>query len=263
MAFLLSNTGTFSDVFDDLETVLGTTLSWTLFDNVSADEKVYEIPPTTAGFSPVSSPSYVRLFRDTVAFSVRMTIYDSWQVGMGVGGATNPIPAVDATSKNILDFTSAIATTAYRIYGDAAEGYVCIIHDGSGPLNASQGWWIGVLVGRDTVANHPNPNAIFYRTSAAANIACDFLNQNLSAKNETDAQILNINGWTNSVEQHSGLAVLITAFASLTAPSAIGEIAGFAKDLFQCSGNFNFGDEISAGGGVFKVMNGGGYCIKE
>lgn len=262
MAFQLANTGNFNDLFDDLNTLLGTTLAWSLFDDVSADEKVFTIPVTTGGFSPAISPSFIRLFRDAVAFSVRLTLYDSWQVGMGVGGATNPIPATDVATKNILDFTSAITTAAYRLYGDAAEGYVAILHDGTGGLSQTTGYWIGVLVGRATPAAHPNPNAILYKTTISGIVACDFLDLNLTQINETDCQFFLLNSWTNSTEQHSAKSPLVSAFA-WRGQVGVSEIAGIAKDFFQCSGNLGFGDTITIVSNVHRVMHGGGYAILE
>lgn len=260
MAFQLANTGTYNDLFDDLETLLGTTLSWTLFDDVSVDEKIYTIPVTTAGFSPGSNPSFMRLFRDNTAFSVRLTIYDSWNEIAHTG--TNPIPDTDSLSKNILDFTSAIATTAYRLYGDASEGYVAILHDGTGGLLSNTGYWIGVLVGRATPAAHPNPNAILYKTSTTVAVGVDFLNLNLTQINETAAEFFQFNAWQNSTEQHSGLSPIVSAFA-WRGQVGVSEIAGIAKDFFQCSGNLGFGDTITIFTAVHRVMRGGGYCILE
>lgn len=261
MAFQLANTGTFDDLFDDLETLLGTTLSWTLFDDVGVNEKIYTIPVTTGGYSPAINPSFIRLFRDTVAFSVRLTLYDSWQVGMGVGGATNPIPAADAINKNILDFSSAITTVAYRLYGDASEGYVAVLNDGTGGVGLP-GFWIGVLEGRATPAAHPNPNAILYKTTTGAAVACDFLNLNLTQINETAAEFFDFNLWSNSTEQHSGLSPIVSAFA-WRGQSGVSEIAGIAKDFFQCTGNLDFGDTITIFTAVHRVIRGGGYCILE
>jgi len=263
MALITVNTGNYNDLFDDLNTALGTTLGWTLFDNVSVDDKVYEIPPTTGGFSPVASPSYIRLFRDNTLFSTRLTMYVAWQVGMGPGGASNPIPAVDATNKNVFDFSTALATTAYRIYGDASEGFIAVLHDTTGGLSATMGVWIGVLQGRDTPASHPNPNAIFYKTSISANPACDFLNNGLSAKSEADVNLFGFSQWINSTEPHSGKSPIVTGFAWFATTSQTGEIAGIAPDWFQCSGNLGFGDTITIGIDVHRVMAGGSYCIKE
>jgi len=260
MALLTVNTGNYNDLFDDLKTALGTTLGWTLFDTVSVDEEIYTIPVTTGGFSPAINPSFMRLFRDNTAFSVRLTIFDSWDAGLDVG--TNPIPAIDAPSKNILDFSLAIATTAYRIYGDAAEGYIAILHDGTGGLSQSQGYWIGVTEGRATPAAHPNPNAIFYKTSISAQQACDFLNLNLSQINEVAAAFFTLNTWTNATEQHSGKAPIVSAFA-WRGQSGVSEIQGIAKDFFQCPAALSFGDTITVGANVHRVMNGGDYCVKE
>lgn len=260
MAFQLANTGNYNDLFDDLETLLGTTLSWTLFDDVSVDEKIYTIPVTTAGYSPGSHPSFMRLFRDNTAFSVTLTIYDDWNATTHVG--TNPIPATDITTKNILDFTTAITTAAYRLYADASEGYVAILHDGTGGLSQTTGYWIGVLVGRATPAAHPNPNAILYKTSISLAVACDYLDQNLTQINEVGAEFFSFNTWTNSTEQHSGKSPIVSAFAWL-GQSGVSQIAGIAKDFFQCSGNLGFGDTITIFTAVHRVMRGGGYCILE
>lgn len=260
MSLQLVNTGTYTQLFDDLKTVLGTNLSWTLFDPVDADEEIYTIPPTTGGFSPIPNPSFLRIFRDNTAFSVTVTIYDDWNATTHVG--TNPIPAADITSKNILDFTSAIATAAYRIYGNANEGFIAILHDGSGGLSAVTGFWIGVLQGRATPAAHPNPNAILYKTTISAKAACDFLNQGLSQINEIDAEFFFFGGWTNSTEQHSTKSPLVSAFAWL-GQVGVSEISGIAKDFFQCSGNLGFGDTITIASAVHRVMRGGGYAVLE
>ncbi len=260
MALLTVNTGVYNDLFDDLKTALGTTLGWTLFDAVSVDEEIYTIPVTTSGFSPAINPSFIRLFRDNTLFSVRLTIFDSWDNILHVG--TNPIPAVDATTKNVLDFSSAITTASYRIYGDAAEGYIAILHDGTGGLTSTTGYWIGVLTGRATPAAHPNPNAILYKTSINAIASCDFLNLNLAAINESDCQFFLFASWTNSTEQHSAKSPIVTAFAFRGQPG-VSEIAGVAFDFFQCSGNLGFGDTVTVGANVHRVMRGGSYCIKE
>lgn len=260
MSLQLVNTGTFSDLFDDLKTVLGTTFGWTLFDPVDADEEIYTIPPTTGGYSPISHPSFLRIFRDTTAFSVTVTIYDDWNATTHVG--TNPTPATDVTSKNELDFTSGITTAAYRIYGDASEGYIAILHDGNGGLTQSAGFWIGVLQGRATPAAHPNPNAIFYKTSVSTGASCDYLDQNLTAITETTVEFFDFNSWTNSTEQHSGLAPIVTAFAWF-GQTGVSQIAGIAKDFFQCSGNLGFGDTITISSIVHRVIHGGGYCVVE
>ncbi len=262
MALQKVNTGNFNDLFTDLDTLMGTTLGWTLFDNVSVDEKVYTVPPTTAGFSPVSNPSFIRLFRDTVAFSVRLTIYDGWTMGGGVGAATNPVPAADSVSKNIFDFAGAAVTASYRLYGDAAEGFIAVLPDGTISGNL-QFLWIGVLVGRESVANHPNPNAVMYKSNAAGGVAVDFLNVLLAVKVETVAEFFSFNSWVNSTEQHSGLSPIVTAFAWFSTGSQPGEIGGVAFDLFQCSGSLGFGDEITIGASTFRVCSGGGYCVKE
>lgn len=263
MSLITVNTGTYNDMFDDLNAAMGTTLSWTLFDNVSVDEKVFTVPPTTGGFSPISSPSFIRLFRDNTLFSTRLTIYDSWQVGMGVGGATNPVPAVDATTKNVFDFSSAVATAAYRIYGDASEGFIAILHDATGGLTATMGLWIGVLQGRDTPASHPNPNAIFYKTSISSTPAVDFLNNGLTVRSESDATFFGFGFWVNASEPHSGKAVLVTGFAWFAQSSTSGEIAGVGADMFQCSAQLGAGDTVTIASVVHRVMAGGSYAIKE
>lgn len=260
MALIKVNTGNYNDLFDDLKAALGTTLGWTLFDTVSVDEEIYTIPITTGGFSPVSSPSFMRLFRDNTAFSVRLTIFDSWDAGLDVG--TNPIPATDIGSKNILDFSTAVTTAAYRIYGDAAEGYIAVLHDGMGGLSQNQGYWIGVLQGRATPAAHPNPNAILFKTSLSSQAQCEFLNLNLSQIAETSAEFFDFGVWTNATEQHSTKAPIVSAFA-WRGQSGVSEISGIAKDFFQCPGALSFGDTITVGADVHRVMNGGNYCIKE
>ena len=261
MALLTVNTGNFNDLFDDLKTALGTTLGWTLFDAVSVDEEIYTIPVTTGGFSPAINPSFMRLFRDTVAFSVRLTVFDSWDNILHVG--TNQIPSVDATSRNILDFNAALGTAAYRIYGDAAEGYIAVLHDGSSGLTSTTGFWIGVLEGRNTPASHPNPNAILFKSTPSSIVACEFLDDGLTQVVELDCQFFDFNFWINATEQHAGKSPIVTAFAWFAASSATGKIAGSAKDFFQCSGVLAFGDTITVGADVHRVMRGGGYCIKE
>lgn len=260
MSLQLVNTGTYSDLFDDLKTVLGTNLSWTLFDAISVDEEIYTIPQTPGGYSPVATPSFLRIFRDNTLFSVTVTIYDFWTPAGGPG--TNPIPATDIIAKNILDFTTAVATAAYRIYGDASEGYIAVLHDGSSGLTSNTGFWIGVLEGRATPGAHPNPNAILYKTTISAKAACDFLNQGLTPINEIDAEFFVFNSWTNSTEQHSAKSPLVSAFA-WRGQVGISEISGIAKDFFQCSGNLGFGDTITIASTVYRVMRGGGYAIKE
>ncbi len=258
MSLFTVNTGNYNDLFTDLDAALAG--SWVLFDTVSVDEKIYTVSQTPGGYSPVATPSFIRIFRDNTAFSVRLTIYDSWAAPGGPG--TNPIPAIDATTKNILDFTTAITTASWRIYVDANEGYIAVLHDGMGGLVATTGYWIGVLQGRATPAAHPNPNAIFYKTTIGADVACDFLDQNLAAQNETAASFFNFNLWSNSTEQHTGLSPLVSAFAWF-GTSGVSMIAGIGKDLFQCSGALAFADTVTIAAAVHRVMRGGGYAILE
>lgn len=259
MSLITVNTGNYNDLFADLKAALGTTLGWVLFDAISVDEEIYTIPQTPGGYSPVATPSFLRLFRDNIAFSVRMTIYDFWTPAGGPG--TNPIPALDIGSKNIIDFSTAIAAAAWRIYGDASEGYIAIFHDGTG-LSQNQGMWIGVLQGRATPAAHPNPNAIFYKTSVSASAAVDFLDQGLTQQNEVNADFFALTSWSNATEQHSGNSPLVSAFAFF-GTTGVSSIAGIAKDLFQCSGALNFGDTVTIVAAVHRVMNGGSYAILE
>lgn len=260
MSLITVNTGNYNDLFADLKAALGTTLGWVLFDAISVDEEIYTIPITPGGYSPVAHPSFLRLFRDNTAFSVRLTIYDFWTPAGGPG--TFPIPSADATGKNILDFTTAITTAAWRIYGDASEGYIAILHDGAGGLSQNQGYWIGVLEGRATPAAHPNPNAIFYKTSVSAGAAVDWLDQNLTQQNEISAEFFNFLSWTNATEQHSGNSPLVSAFAFFGTPG-VSSIGGIGKDFFQCSGALSFGDTVTIASVVHRVMNGGSYAIKE
>ncbi len=258
MSLITVNTGNYNDLFADLDAALAG--SWVLFVTISADEKIYTVSQTPGGYSPVATPSFIRIFRDNTAFSVRLTIYDFWTPAGGPG--TNPIPAIDGTTKNVLDFSSAIITAAWRIYGDAAEGYIAILHDGAGGLVATTGFWIGVLQGRATPAAHPNPNAIFYKTTIGADVACDFLDQNLAAQNETAASFFNFNLWSNSTEQHTGLSPLVSAFAFFS-QTGVSSIAGIAKHLFQCSGGLAFADTVTIAAAVHRVMRGGSYAILE
>ncbi len=258
MSLFLVNTGDYNQLFADLDSALSG--SWVLFDTISVDEKIYTVSQTPGGYSPVAHPSFIRIFRDNTAFSVRLTIYDFWTPAGGPG--TNPIPAVDATGVNILDFSSAIITTTYRIYVDANEGYIAVFHDGTGGLGQTQGYWIGVLQGRATPAAHPNPNAIFSKTSLSAVAQCQFLDLNLSQKNELDCQFFAFFGWTNATEQHSGNSPLVSAFA-WEGIAGVSGIAGIAKDFFQCSGALSFGDTVTIASVVHRVMNGGSYAIKE
>jgi len=260
MSLITVNTGNYNDLFADLKAALGTTLGWVLFDAISVDEEIYTIPITPGGYSPVAHPSFIRLFRDNTAFSVRLTIYDFWTPAGGPG--TFPIPAIDATTKNILDFSSAITTAAWRIYGDASEGYIAVLHDGAGGLSQTQGMWIGVLQGRATPAAHPNPNAILYKTSVSASASVDFLDQNLTQENEPAADFFGFNQWTNATEQHSGNSPLVSAFAFFST-TGVSSIAGIAKDFFQCSGGLDFGDTVTIASVVHRVMRGGSYAIKE
>ncbi len=258
MPLFLVNTGTYNQLFTDLKSALGG--AWVLFDAVSVDEEIYTVSQTPGGYSPVANPSFIRLFRDNALFSVTMTIYNSWDNILHTG--TFPIPTIDAVSRNILDFTSAIITAAYRIYIDANEGWIAVLHDGAGGLSSNTGYWIGVLQGRATPAAHPNPNAIFYKTSISADAAVDFLDQNLTPRNEAAAAFFNFNQWTNSTEQHSGNSPLVSAFAWF-GTTGVSVIAGIAKDFFQCSGALAFGDTITIASVVHRVMRGGGYAIKE
>ena len=260
MSLITVNTGNYNDLFADLKAALGTTLGWTLFDAISVDEEIYTIPQTPGGYSPVATPSFIRLFRDNTLFTVRLTIYDFWTPAGGPG--TNPIPAIDGTTKNVLDFTTAISAAAWRIYGDAAEGYIAILHDGAGGLVATTGYWIGVLQGRATPVAHPNPNAILYKTTLGANAACDFLDQNLTQQNEIDCSFFDFGQWTNATEQHSGNSPLVSAFAFF-ATTGVSMIAGIAKDFFQCSGALAFGDTVTIAAAVHRVMRGGAYAILE
>jgi len=262
MSLQIVNTGNYNDLFDDLNTVLGTNLAWAVFDNVSVDEQVFTIPPTTSGHSPAANPSFLRLFRDNTLFKTVLTIFDSWNATTHVG--TNPVPTADS-SKNSFDFNSAIATVSYRLYGDAVEGYVALTHNNSGGnlIGSPAFLWIGVLIGRDTPANHPNPNAIVLKTAGSVRVGNDFLNKGLAVKVENDAEVFGFQDWTNSTEQHSGKSPIVSHFVVFSASGDVGEIPGQAKDLFQCSGNLTFGDSITIGADTFRASFGGGLCIKE
>ncbi len=258
MSLFTVNTGNYNDLFTDLDAALAG--SWVLFDTISADEKIYTVSQTPGGYSPVATPSFIRIFRDNTAFSVRLTIYDFWTPAGGPG--TNPIPALDAITKNILDFTTAITTASWRVYVDANEGYIAVIHDGLGGLSSNTGYWIGVLQGRATPAAHPNPNAILYKSSISASAAVDFLDLNLAAQSEAAADIFGFNAWTNSTEMHSGLSPLVSAFAFFS-QTGVSSIAGIAKDFFQCSGGLAFADTVTIAAAVHRVMRGGSYAILE
>ena len=73
MALRLSNTGTAAQLFADFQTVMGTTLGWALFDDVSATDKVYTLP-ANAG----QGPAFVEVSHDTVSFTVYLRIWQSW-----------------------------------------------------------------------------------------------------------------------------------------------------------------------------------------
>ena len=255
MSLRITNVGTYSQLFDDLNTVMGTTLGWTLFDSVSADEKVYTVPTTAQGFGP----AFIRLFRDNTLFFTQMTIYKTWTIGGGVAGATFPIPAVDSTGINRFDFTTGTGTIAYRIYaGAATDGYIAIQSTPGSGVSISM-LWIGILQSVSTFALHPKPTAVIYDAGAGFP-NCKFLDHLNVERTNTDAgRFFQLSTWDAATNPISGKSPIVSAFA--WSPSSPFSISGFGKDLFYCSAALATDDIIQIGSTMYRVFVGGGTCI--
>lgn len=254
MSLRITNTGTYNNLFDDLVTTLGTTLGWTLFDNVSADEKVYTIPTTSQGFGP----AFLRLERDNTLFTVTLTVWKTWTAGGGPGGGTFPVPVTPSSSQNRFDFTSAVVTTAYQIYaGAATDGYIAVKTDGTGLSPVLHLAWIGILQSVSTFALHPVPTGLIYSTAGSPQ--CQYLDHTNTVRTNADAgRFFQLSSWAAATNPISGKSPIVAAFAWNVTPD---QISGFGKDLFYCSAALVLDDIIQIGSTQYRVVSGGGTCI--
>ena len=250
MSLRLSNTGTAAQLFADFQTVMGTTLGWVLFDNVSATEKVFTLPATGG-----QGPAFVQLIHDTVGFGVSLRIWQAWDEPSDTGTGDAPT-GVDSTTLNLYDFTTAIQTKSYRIFG----GTRYIAFAGEGAASQVTGMWAGLITTLATSAQYVVPVG-FIGVPGAGSI--------YKGHWRSDAGVAFTNGAMNpfglgsyvaTLETSSGKVPAMTAFFFGTA--GITQLPGSADDILHVPGGASFDDILTIGGDTYRVTGGGIMAFK-
>ena len=250
MALRLSNTGTAAQLFADFQTVMGTTLGWALFDDVSATDKVFTLP-ANAG----QGPAFVEVIHDTVGFGVSLRIWQSWDApsDTGTGDAPN---VVDSNTVNRYDFTTAVETKSYRIYG----GSRYVAFSGEGAASNITGMWAGLITTLATAAQYAVPVGFIGQPGTSslykgywrsdAGVGFSNLNHNPFA----------MGNWASTIETSSGKVPAMTAF--FFGGGGLTQIPGSADDILHIPAAANFDDVLTIGGDTYRVTGGGLMAFK-
>ena len=229
---------------------MGTTLGWALFDDVSATDKVFTLPATGG-----QGPAFVEVFHDTVTFSVSLRIWQSWDAGTDTGTGDAPNVA-DNPTVNEYDFTSAVQTKSYRIYG----GTRYVAFSAEGASSNLTGMWAGLITTLATPAQYVVPvgfigvpgTSSLYKAYWRSDAGVGFANTNVNP--------FSLGNWASTIETSSGKVPAITAF--LFGPSATTQIPGSADDILNIPAAANFDDVLTIGADTYRVTGGGIMAFK-
>ena len=245
MALRLSNTGTRDQMFTDYQTVMGTTMGWTLFDNVDADHKVYTLPADGG-----QGPAYIELERNTSTHTIYLRIWQSWDAGTSTGTGDAP-NVVDAVSTNGFDFTSDAETKSYRIF--AGNRYLAGTLEGVG--TSITGMWAGLVTTLATAAQYVVPVGL---------VACQGNATSYKAYWRSDAGVgwsatvldpFDIGGFTSTTESNSGKTPVCAIW--LFSTGANRNIPGTCDDVLMVPAGMSFDDILTLSGNSYRTAGGG------
>jgi len=245
MSLRLTNTGTAAQLFADFQTVMGTTLGWVLFDDVSPTQKVFTLPADGG-----QGPAFVELNHDTVGFTVFLRIWQDWDnIGsVGTGDAPN---VVDSTTVNGFDFPTAVATQSYRIFGGTR--FIAATFNVSAGLVSSA--WAGLLTTLAIPALYAVPVGFFASLGNSTAYKAFWRTDAGVGFNNTNINTFLLGNYSTAIESTSGKVPTVSVFAHGTA--SVEQLPGSADDVLQVPGPMNFDDTITIGANVYRVAGGG------